>query len=275
MKKKYALLMSLMLLTSMFATACGDSDESSKSAKASTTSASEKEDASDIDDTSDEETTTKKQSTTKNGIKLPDASDEAVEDETVDSAAEGTDFQSGTIENNVYTSDFAGISFKIPEGWGVASKEQLLALVNYGLDATGNQDLVDKDSLENNAIYDAAVHGSNGETIMIVFENLKKTTYDPDSVTEKVYLEAMKTQFDNMVSGVTYSNVSGPEKIMLGGKTFYKYSHDATYDVLGGYTVNQCYYCRKIGDLLLSVIMSSGTDGADMSVYESNFSPAE
>lgn len=244
-----------MLFTSMFATACGDSDESSKSAKASTTSASEKEDVSGDEDTSDEETSTKKQSTTKNGIKLPDASDEAVEDETVDSAAEGTDFKSGTIENNVYTSDFAGISFKIPEGWGIASKEQLLALVSYGLDATGNQDLVDKDSLENNAIYDAAVHGSNGETIMIVFENLKKTTYDPDSV--------------------TYSNVSGPEKIMLGGKTFYKYSHDATYDVLGGYTVNQCYYCRKMGDLLLTVIMSSGTDGADMSVYESNFSPAK
>lgn len=259
MKKKFAFIMSVLICASVCFTSCGDSDDSSKASTASTTSASDTDGSAYTEETS------------KSAIKLPDASDAATEAETADKAVEGTDFENGTIENNVYKSEFAGIGFEVPDGWAVASKEQLLAMVSYGLDITGNENLVDQDSLENDVVYDAVLHGSNGETIMIVFENLEKTTLDADSVDEMAYLSALKLQLTSMVEGVTYSNSEGPEKIQLCGKTFYKYSHTAKYDSLGGYEVSQCYYCRKIGNLLLSVIMSSGADGSDMSVYESNF----
>ena len=153
------------------------------------------------------------------------------EDETVDSAAEGTDFQSGTIENNVYTSDFAGISFKIPEGWGVASKEQLLALVNYGLDATGNQDLVDKDSLENKPELAAIFFPLYIDNIYIgywiiesgqehAFDNLDTTILEvvKDNIVSTLKTVAYQSVVENLPRKDLYSELTTSEYLYGKGK---------------------------------------------------------
>ena len=272
MKKKIAFIMSLVMCGSLF-TACGDSDDSSSSDKAAaTTSVSSEATTGD-----EEEDTTAEEKTTEDVLVKPtaadDEDDEEDEEPTEDShkAAQGTAFKRGTVENGVYHSDYAGITFETPDGWTEFSEEQLLKLMNLGLELTGNEDLVSEELMKQTAIYDYSARSAAGDNIAVMFENLKVSSGSlADSITEEFYLESIQSQLKS-VSGVTYSDMTEPEKVDLCGNTYYKISHKAKYDSMGGYTVSQNYYVRRLDDFMLLILLTSGADGGSMDVYENNF----
>jgi len=280
MKKKIAFIMSLVMCGSMF-TACGDSDDSSSSKQSSTTSsataeASSEEDTTEAEDEDDEDDEEEEEDTTENSIIKPTAGDDDEEEEektTSDShkASEGTDYERGVVENGVYHSDYADLTFETPDGWTELTEEQLFNMMNLGLELTGNEDMMNEELMKQSAIYDYSARDVNGGNIAIMFENLKVSMGSlADSVDEKVYLESVQSQLKG-VSGVTYDDLTGPEQIKLSGNTFYKISHKATYDIMGGYTVSQNYYVRKIDDFMLLILLTSGADGESMDKYEQNF----
>ena len=274
MNKKIAFIMSLVLCGSMF-TACGDTEDySSSSKKASSTTSASKEAASDEEeDTTEAEEKTTEEKTTEEGIVLPTAGDDDEEKTTEDShsAAAGTDFKRGTVENGIYHSDFADISFKTPDNWIELSEEQLFAMMNLGLELTGNEDMISDELMKQAAIYDYSARSAEGDNIAIMFENLKVSSGAlADSITDEYYVETVQKQLQG-VNGVTYSDLKGPEKIELCGNTYYKISHKAKYDSMGGYTVCQNYYVRKIDGLMMIILLTSGANGENMDVYEENF----
>ena len=277
MKKKIAFIMSLVMCGSMF-TACGSSDDSSSSKQSSTTSSASTE-ASSEEDTTEAEDEDKddedEEKTTENSIVKPTAADDEDEEEdtTSDShkAAEGTDYERGVVENGVYHSDYADLTFETPDGWTELTEEQLLNMMNLGLELTGNEDMMNEELMKQSAIYDYSARDVNGGNIAIMYENLKVSMGSlADSMDEETYLTSVQKQLQG-VSGVTYDDLTGPEEVELCGNTYYKISHKATYDIMGGYTVSQNYYVRKIDDFMLLILLTSGADGEDMDKYEQNF----
>ena len=267
MKKLMALAASLTIFSSML-TGCGSSDDSSEDKAASTKAASSQAD--------EEETTGEDEDSS--GFHAPGDEDAATEAETEDNsqapAAKGTSFSRGVVsDEGVYSSEYAGFCFETPKNWTVMTTEQLLAMMNLGLDYTGNEDMLDEELLKQAAIFDYSVRGDKMQNITFVFENLAVSTGSKfaNTITAEEYLQSIVSQLSS-VSGVEYSDISQIEEVSLGGQTFLRQGFSANYTMMG-YTVRQYYYVKKYDGLMMYIIMTSGTDGEDMTAYEKNFVP--
>ena len=299
MKKKIAFLMALVMCGSMF-TACGkdDDDSSSSGKKKQKTSVTDTTDDEDEDDEDDEEEETTKKSrknkkatesteeddeddddeeeTTKSGkkIKLPGGDEEDTTENATNKAEAAVNFKRGTNKNGVYKSEFAGLKFDIPEDWVCATEEEILSMMNLALDVTNNEETFDQELLEQASIYEVYAKGEGGKNIIVAFENMDvSNSLDgaSDLIDEEYYFDNMKEQL-KQVGGVTYSDISKVEEVEFAGQDFYKLSYTATYDSMGGYSVEQTYYIKKYDQFMLFIVFTSSAECEDMSVYEDNFS---
>lgn len=236
--KKFAVLLALMMSLCSLAS-CGDSKKSSKSDKNSS-SVTESDENKNTDSDDDDE----------------------------GESAEG--FKRGSVSGKTYTSEFGGIKFTAPSEWVYSTDEQILSMMNIALDVTGNDNELTKQLLEQAVIYDAqAMNVTTGENVIIMYENLRKEGINPDTITAEGYLDIVKSQLENM-SGVTYSDFSDYEKVRLGNKEFLRFKLTSTYGTLN-YSCSQIQYVRKTGDFIMAVIVSSGAEKRDMTVYEDCF----
>lgn len=236
--KKFAVLLALMMSLCSLAS-CGDSKKSSKSDKNSS-SVTESDENKNTDSDDDDE----------------------------GESAEG--FERGSVSGKTYTSEFGGIKFTAPSEWVYSTDEQILSMMNIALDVTGNDNELTKQLLEQAVIYDAqAMNVTTGENVIIMYENLRKEGINPDTITAEGYLDIVKSQLENM-SGVTYSDFSDYEKVRLGNKEFLRFKLTSTYGTLN-YSCSQIQYVRKTGDFIMAIIVSSGAEKRDMTVYEDCF----
>ena len=291
MKKKIAFIMAVVMCGSMF-TACGKDDESSSSGKkkekASVTETVDEEDEEDSEEEETESKSKKSKSTTEaeedddedetsgKKIKLPGKKngEEDTEAATVKKAEAVENFKRGKNKNGVYTSEFAGLKFEVPDGWKCADEEEILNMMNLALDVTGNEEILNSELTEQASIYELYAKGEGGKNVMIAYENLDVSTAmegASEYIDEEMYIENMKDKLEEVV-GVTYTDLSDAKKVELAGQDFYKYTQTATYDSMGGYTVKQTYYIKKYGKLMMFIVFTSSTECEDMSVYEKNFS---
>lgn len=277
MKRLMALAASLTLLASML-TGCGNDDESSEDKAASTKAATSQAADDDEDADADDEDEDEDDDDESGGLRVPgkeDAATEAATEAEDDApAAKGTSFKRGSIsKEGVYSSEYAGFSFKTPDNWTVMTEDQLMALMNIGLDYIGDENALDEELLKQAAIFDYSARDDVGRNITFMFENLEVSTGSKlaKSINEKEYLASLIDQLGT-VSGVEYSDFSPVEKVELGGQTFYRQSFSANYTMMN-YTVKQFYYVKKYDGLMMYIIMTSGTDGGDMTSYEKNFLP--
>ncbi|MBP3309224.1 MAG: hypothetical protein J6L05_00205 [Ruminococcus sp.] len=236
--KKFAVLLALMMSLCSLAS-CGDSKKSSKSGKNSS-SVTESDENKNTDSDDDDE----------------------------GESAEG--FERGSVSGKTYTSEFGGIKFTAPSEWVYSTDEQILSMMNIALDVTGNDNELTKQLLEQAVIYDAqAMNVTTGENVIIMYENLRKEGINPDTITAESYLDIVKSQLENM-SGVTYSDFSDYEKVRFGNKEFLRFKLTSTYGTLN-YSCSQIQYVRKTGDFIMAIIVSSGAEKRDMTVYEDCF----
>lgn len=186
------------------------------------------------------------------------------------SQSDSSGFQRGTVENGVYTSEFAGLTFTAPEGWEYASDEYIASLMNIGLDVTGNNNDFTKAMLEQTTIYDAlCMEKSTGKNIIIAYENIAKEVPDASTFTVDEYLDAVEVQL--LASSSMICNKNGNrERVIIGGEEYVKQAFFTEYAQTDIKT-EQVYYARKVGNFMLGFIMSSGNTSDDMTVYEENF----
>lgn len=233
--KKFAVLLALMMSLCSLAS-CGDSKKSSKSDK--------------------------------NSSSVTESDENKNTDSDDGESAEG--FKRGSVSGKTYTSEFGGIKFTAPSEWVYSTDEQILSMMNIALDVTGNDNELNKQLLEQAVIYDAqAMNVTTGENVIIMYENLRKEGINPDTITAEGYLDIVKSQLENM-SGVTYSDFSDYEKVRLGNKEFLRFKLTSTYGTLN-YSCSQIQYVRKTGDFIMAIIVSSGAEKRDMTVYEDCF----
>lgn len=314
MKKKIAFIMAVIMCGSMFTACGKDDESSSSGKKKEKASVTETVDEEDEEDSEEEETESKSkkskstteaeeddddeeetESKTKKSKSATEAEEDDDEDETsgkkiklpgkkngeedteaatVKKAEAVENFKRGKNKNGVYTSEFAGLKFEVPDGWKCADEEEILNMMNLALDVTGNEEILNSELTEQASIYELYAKGEGGKNVMIAYENLDVSTAmegASEYIDEEMYVENMKDKLEEVV-GVTYTDLSDAKKVELAGQDFYKYTQTATYDSMGGYTVKQTYYIKKYGKLMMFIVFTSSTECEDMSVYEKNFS---
>lgn len=189
--------------------------------------------------------------------------------DTDDSSTPVSGFERGTVDGQVYTSEFAGLRFTAPDGWEYASEEEILAIMGLGVEAVGADDMV-LELMKLTTIYDAqAADPETGMNLTIMYENIPAYGLDPASFTEEQYAESVK-EITTGVDGITYT-YSEPEYVTLGGGSYLKLTATGYYEIYG-MQAEQAMYFRRIGDFMMSIIVSSGLDTADPASLESCFS---
>lgn len=170
----------------------------------------------------------------------------------------------GTIEGNVYTSEFIGVSFTKPDLWVYSTDEEIAAAMQIGAELLDAENFAEQAEKMNN-VYDMMVRDMlTGNNINIVFENLKAS--GSSNITEEQYIEVAKAQLKEQASMLNY--VFGEaEKCKLGEQEFYRLPAEGGYS---GVSFEQRIYIRKEGTYMI-VITLTLFDGNDGSAYEAMF----
>lgn len=166
---------------------------------------------------------------------------------------DGTEnFDMGVIESGVYTSDFAGMQFTLPQGWVFYDREELLAL--SGLDENDDADALKKEILEKTTVYDMyAMNPSTGSNIIIMFENIRVQGLDPETFDVQDYSEALTKNLSGQTE-IAYEKTK-ERTVALGGYEFLSIEFNANAAAYS-YSICQKYFIRQIGDFMMSIIVT-------------------
>ena len=138
----------------------------------------------------------------------------------------------GTIEGSVYTSETAGITVTIPEGWEFYSEEEINQLYSSG---AGEQE-------EANTIYDMmCVNMTEGSSINLVYENLN-SLYGA-ILSEEAYIEAAISNLEETLGDAILSADAATVKV--DGTTFNCIKIVMDYSTV---TLNQTMLIKKAGN---------------------------
>lgn len=153
----------------------------------------------------------------------------------------------GAFEGNVYTNDFFGMTFAVPEDWTILSKDEMAALFGQVIDEIGSTDkdaeakmkLAEKKSLylAVTAKYPIDYTEDTNPNINVIAENLGLMSFVVSK--SKDYMEATMTNLKPTVAeGVTFGEISTET---VGGVEYS--SFDMTTDDGSGYTMYQRFIC--------------------------------
>lgn len=164
----------------------------------------------------------------------------------------------GEWENNTYRSDFAGISFTLPDGWTISSDEFLAGWMGVsklvGEDAATKGIPFSPEALKENVIRDMLSTSSNPQTVVsISFENLDKTK-SLKKLSAKEYLEVTKTVMQaDTTSTYEYSAIAEQK---IGKHTFASLASSAK--VNGS---EQRVFARKVDNYMVLIAVSTSAEG--------------
>ena len=157
------------------------------------------------------------------------------------------EFSMGEWNGNVYTNDFLGLKYNLPEGWTYSSEEEIAKMMNVGTELLNDDQKVAAEIAELSGVYYmVAQNPTKGNNVNIFSE--KQLT----DVTTKDYIEALKTQLLALQS-MDYE-VVGTSKEKIGNIE----SDTLTLNVeASGVKIMQKYYIYKIDKYMIGIIATS------------------
>lgn len=163
-------------------------------------------------------------------------------------------------ENNVYTSEFAGIKFTLPEGWVYSTDEQIANMMNVGVELLNeNKDNLSK-ILEQTAIYDMVANDqTNGTSVMVMFEKSLL------NVNEEFYLNNVKKGLES-VTELDYQITDEITTETVGGKEY-----KVLTATVPAYNMVQKYYVVKKGDYFVDILVTYIDGVVDLNAVLANF----
>ncbi len=267
--KKISVLLALMLAMCSF-TACGENNDSDeKDAKSSESEQiddddddskkSDKKDDSDDDDDDGEKSDKKDDSDDDDDSEKSDKKDDSDDD---DDSEKSGGFVRGEVNDGVYTNDFIGLTFEIPDGWEVLSYDEIKATMDVGLNAGGSD--FEADALLNSTTYDLVARDAyKGESVMIIVEDLSKY---PSTFTSEDFMKAAKISTEYTLPDVNIDWDLDGEKDTLCGIEFDVYSMEAEVEAYGISMTQEYHITEKDGYMI--VVTYSGTS---LSEYEDSY----
>ena len=153
-----------------------------------------------------------------------ETSDSAVSSQPPEGESAPADTDASTVltkggwNDGVYTNDFSGISFELPEGWVAATDEELASLMGIAADSLEDDQQWILEAAEQAAMYDAlAQDPERGNNVLIYFGNLS-VIGGAEGLSEEDYLEMTKQLLTGMEQyQYTFDE---PYKTTIGGKAY-------------------------------------------------------
>ena len=178
---------------------------------------------------------------TNNGSDL-DAAPDNSEDETAKPLR-------GSVSGDVYTNEFAGITFTKPAEWKYLSDKELAETVNIGQDALDLSDL-EVALAETATVYDmAAMDEAYGNSVMVLYENTLLS--GGRKVTAEEYVSLLKTSLGEQTAlSYTFESES---KALLGDTEFIRGVFSAE---TNGVTLKQAFYVRVVDKYAIAVAVT-------------------
>lgn len=173
-----------------------------------------------------------------------------------------SEYVRGTIDGNLYESEFVGLRFNATEDMMFHSEEELFELMGVGVDMLGvDEDYAEKLSqiAQLTTVYEMMVSDGFGNNLILMVEKL----YRPVTVEE--YIDALKNQLTQL-TGET-PEFTDIETVKIGGVEFSRVTYVNT---MYGVEMLQTYDMYKKGDRLVAIIGTAVTD--DIEKLYSGFS---
>ena len=176
-----------------------------------------------------------------------------------ETAQKEKEFKRGAWENNVYTSEFANITFKLPDGWTYSRDEEIAEMMNIGVEALNEDQQAMSKLAEQTSVYDMVSNDpSTGASVMVMFE---KT---PMKVTTDFYIDKLKSGLEEVeainytIGDVTTENIGSNEYTVL----------TAT---VPEYNMVQKYYIKAEGNYFIDVLVTYIEGKTELNDIMSNF----
>lgn len=162
------------------------------------------------------------------------------------------EFSMGSWSDNVYSNDFLGLKFKLPNGWKYSSDEEIAEMMNLGTELLNDEQKAAAEiSKLNNAYYMVANDPNTGDNISIISEKPAM------EVTTEFYINQLKTQLQN-VNTINYE-IGETSKETVAGKECDTLTVDAS---MSGVKMTQRYYIYKVDKYVICII-STSTSGEE------------
>jgi len=164
-----------------------------------------------------------------------------------------TEISMGEWKDNVYTNDFLGLKFNLPEGWEYANDEEIAEKMNIGKELLNDdQKILAEISELNSVYYVSAMNPNTGDNLTIMTEK------PVANVTTEFYLNSLKTQLE-AVESIDYE-IKETSKETVANR---EYDVLRAYASISGVSLVQKYYVYKLDNYFLTIIATSvtGEDG--------------
>ena len=165
----------------------------------------------------------------------------------------------GVWKDNVYSNEFADITFKLPTGWVYSSDEEIAEMMNIGVDALDEDSEALAKLIEQTSVYDMVSNDpSTGASVMVMFE---KTAMQ---VTTDFYIDKLKSGLEDVdtlnyeIGDVTTENVAG-------------YEYKVLSTTIPAYSMVQKYYVRSEGKIFIDILVTYIDGRSDLNSIMSNF----
>lgn len=167
----------------------------------------------------------------------------------------------GVIDaNNVYTSEFADITFSLPEGLRYADDTEIASMMNVGAEiiSANKEDVTE--ILEQTALYDmVAKDDTYGTSVMVMFE---KATLN---VSEEYYLQKVGEGLE-AVTNMGYEVEDEIKTETVGGKEYKSLTAN-----IPTYGLTQKYYTEKIDGYFVNILVTYYDAYVDLNELLANF----
>ena len=179
-------------------------------------------------------------------------------------ACTGTDnnktFARGTIDGNVYHSEFAGVTFTKPDNWKFSTDEEIAKLLGVGLDVLQSGDKFDASELASTIDFQAS-DPTTGNNVNMSVEKLNPLNAAAVSIDDYIesFRQTLNTQFQGM--SATFGDTA---ETTVGGNTYKRVTANIQ---MSGVSMQQVYLLRKVGKYVICITLTS-TNGGDISSLE-------
>lgn len=171
------------------------------------------------------------------------------------------EFSMGSWSDNVYSNDFLGLKFKLPNGWKYSSDEEIAEMMNLGTELLNDEQKAAAEiSKLNNAYYMVANDPNTGDNISIISEKPAM------EVTTEFYINQLKTQLQN-VNTINYE-IGETSKETVAGKECDTLTVDAS---MSGVKMTQRYYIYKVDKYVICIISTSTSGEQKINDIMKNF----
>lgn len=161
-------------------------------------------------------------------------------------ACGGKTYEKGQYTDTGYESEFLGFRYTTPDGYTLASEEELVSMMGITLDAMGD-DVTEaqKKYAELATVFEMMVSDPTGGCNM-------NMTIDKQVMSVDKYVATLREQVKS-ISSMDIEINDAEEDVTIAGTTYRKLTASAS---MYGITMNQEYYVAKVGDRMVSMAVT-------------------